>query len=121
MRKFWLFTIPVIFLAGFVVIMNSGDFLKKPMTTGDDFGYYLQEVERAVNQEDWNEALKHSRSLNIAWQKVSPRIQFSVDKDEMKAINVGLARLEAFLEAQNRSQALAAVAEIREHWEHLNE
>jgi len=44
-----------------------------------------------------------------------------VDKDEMKSINVSLSRLNAFLRARDSSQALAAAAEIREHWEHLNE
>ncbi len=76
--------------------MNSGDFLKKPMTTQDDFVYHLQEVEQAVIREDWT-------------------------KDEMKSINVSLSRLNAFLRARDSSQALAAAAEIREHWEHLNE
>jgi hypothetical protein len=39
----------------------------------------------------------------------------------MKAIEVGLSRLQAFLQAQDHSQALGAAAEIREHWDHLNE
>lgn len=121
MRKFWLYTIPLVILAGFVVIMNSGDYLKKPLNTQDDFSYYLQEVEQAVMLEDWPAALDHSRNLTTAWEQVSRRIQFSVDKDEMKSINVNLSRLDAFLRAQDRSQALAATAEIREHWEHLNE
>ena len=121
MRKFWMYTIPLLVLASFVVIMNSGDILKKPMTTEDDFPYYLQEVEQAITREDWHAAQTHSANLSTAWDKVSPRIQFSVDKDEMKAIEVGLSRLQAFLQAQDRGSALATAAEIREHWDHLNE
>jgi len=121
MRQFWMYTIPLIILAGFIVFMNSGDFLKKPMTTQDDFVYHLQEVEQAVIREDWTAALEHSRNLDNAWNQVIRRIQFSVDKDEMKSINVSLSRLNAFLRARDSSQALAAAAEIREHWEHLNE
>lgn len=121
MRKFWMYTIPLLVLAGFVVIMNSGDILKKPMTGQDNFSYYLQEVEQAIVREDWDAAQAHSANLDTAWKRVSPRIQFSVDKDEMKSIEVGLSRLQAFLQAQDRSQALATSAEIREHWEHLNE
>jgi len=121
MRKFWLYTIPLITLAVFVVVMNSGDYLKKPLTTGDDFPYYLEQVEQAVMREDWSAAFDYSEKLNSAWAKVSPRIQFSVDKDEMKNISVGLSRLGAFLKTEDRSQALAVIAEIREHWEHINE
>lgn len=121
MRQFWMYTIPLLVLAGFMLMMNSGDILKKPMTTQDDFPYYLQEVEQAIEREDWDAAHSHSANLSTAWEKVSPRIQFSVDKDEMKAIEVGLSRLQAFLQSQDRSQALATAAEIREHWGHLNE
>lgn len=121
MRKLWMYTIPLLFLVSFVVIMNSGDVLKKPMTTQDDFPYYLQEVEQAIEREDWDAARAHSANLSSAWEKVSPRIQFSVDKDEMKSIDVGLSRLHAFLQAQDRSLALATATEIREHWDHLNE
>lgn len=121
MRKLWIYTVPLIVLAGFVVIMNSGDYLKKPLTTQDNFPYYLQEVEQAADREDWAAAQSHIEDLKIAWDKVSPRLQFSVDKDEMKSINLGLSRLQAFLKAQDRTQALGAAAEIREHWDHLNE
>lgn len=121
MRQFWMYTIPLIILAGFIVFMNSGDFLKKPLIPGDNFSYYLKEVEQAVDREDWEAAQSYAEELAVAWAKVSPRIQFSVDKDEMKSITVGLARLQAFIEVQNRSQALGTAAEIREHWDHLNE
>ena len=62
----------------------------------------------------------HSANLSTAWEKVSP-VFIQRDKDEMKAIEVGLSRLQAFLQSQDRSQALATAAEIREHWDHLNE
>ena len=78
-------------------------------------------VEQAVEREDMGCCPFSCANLSTAWEKVSPRIQFSVDKDEMKAIEVGLSRLQAFLQSQDRSQALATAAEIREHWDHLNE
>ena len=49
MRQFWMYTIPLIILAGFIVFMNSGDFLKKPLIPGDNFSYYLKEVEQAID------------------------------------------------------------------------
>lgn len=121
MQKIWLYTIPLVILAGFVVIMNSGDYLKKPMSTQDNFICYLQETEQAIMREDWTGALDHSHNLNTAWEQVSRRIQFSVEKDQIQAINVNLSRLHAFLIARDRSQALGTTAEIREHWERLNE
>ncbi|NLM89544.1 MAG: hypothetical protein GX176_12350, partial [Syntrophomonadaceae bacterium] len=44
-------------------------------------------------REDWTAALEHSRNLDNAWNQVIRRIQFSVDKDEMKSINVSLSFL----------------------------
>lgn len=121
MRKFWMYTIPALVLVGFMLFMNSGDYLKKPMSANDDVPYHLKQLETDVMREDWQAAGQDLDQLNQAWSQVRARIQFSVEKDEVQNINVGLARLEGYLAAEDQSNSLAEISEIREHWININQ
>jgi hypothetical protein len=120
MQRVLYYIVVVAILAVFVVIMNAGDYMKKPRTQADNFPLHLQLVTRDIEKGDWELAKENRQRLEGAWKKIMPRIQFSVEKDEMTAIDFNLARLDAYIQARDRSNALAELKEAAEHWRDLN-
>lgn len=121
MKKFLGYAIPIIFLAAFVWIMNSGDYFKQPRGSSDDFEHYLQQLYTSTEDAQWEQAEIACKDLSRAWEKIVPRIQFSVEQDELHTINTGLVRLEGYLKASDQTHSLVELHEIRWHWRHLNE
>lgn len=120
MNKTWYYVIVGAILILFIALMNSGNYLRKPMTGSDDVAFYLEQVENKVNQSKWEEAQQDDSRLNRAWKQIIPRIQFSVEKDEINAINVSLARLSSYIGSRDKTEARAELREAREHWASLN-
>lgn len=103
----------------FILIMNSGIFLKNPMGEEDDVIGYLEGVGKNVMAEQWGDAGRNAAKLTKAWDTVAKRIQFSVERNEMGAFSVSLARLQGLILARNQAGALAEIYEAREHWDNL--
>lgn len=120
MKSVGYYAVIVVLFAVFVFIMNGGDLLKKPLGTQDDFVVYMDEVRENIAAGEWEQAISNNDNLNQAWKKIVPRIQFSVEKDEINAINVSLARLKGSIANRDKKPALVELYEIREHWDNLN-
>ncbi|MGI5911743.1 MAG: hypothetical protein ACOX6E_04065, partial [Syntrophomonadaceae bacterium] len=75
-----LYYFSVIFLfALFILVMNSGNLFKQPSGIHDNFIYYLDEISQNISYNEWDNAIKNSEKLNLAWSKIVFRIQFSVE------------------------------------------
>lgn len=120
MHKALYYSAIVLILTIFIFIMNAGDYMKSPRGQSDDVAEYIDLLREDIINEEWSEAEENSKKLHIAWKKVVPRIQFSVEKDEINAINVNLSRLTAYVAAREDEEALAELYEAREHWNNLN-
>lgn len=120
MKRILPYLVPIALLIFFILVMNGGDYLKKPRGTHDDFNLYMSQMITNVENSQWQQAGHDYKKLGAAWKKIIPRIQFSVEKDEITAINVNFARLEVYLSAKDKEQALAELKEARLHWTHLN-
>ncbi|MDD3852989.1 MAG: DUF4363 family protein [Syntrophomonadaceae bacterium] len=120
MSKVMNYILPITLLVFFILVMNSGDFLKQPRGSQDNVIHYLNQVENEIKQQEWDTALQEHQNLSAAWDKIVPRIQFSVEKAEINKVNVNLARLKVFIEVNDHNAARAEISEIREHWDNLN-
>ena len=120
MKSFKYYTFVVLLFAVFIFIMNSGDLFKKPLGSGDDFMLYMNQVEENISVNEWQTASINYDKLHRAWKKIVPRIQYSVEKDEINAIDVNLARLKICISSQDKTLALLELNEAREHWHDLN-
>ncbi len=98
----------------FALIMNSGDYFKKSMSA--DFTTLSQ----ALNAADWNKAEDSMMELRNSWEETVPRIQFSVEKDEINAIDVNISRMEAYIHLREKNAAYVELNEALEHWNNLN-
>lgn len=120
MKRVGYYAVIVLLFAVFVFIMNGGDLFKKPLGTEDDFLLYWGKVQYSITSADWEQTARYNEKLSQAWQKIVPRIQFSVEKDEINAVNVSLARLKGSIANRDQKPALVELYEIREHWDNLN-
>lgn len=119
MRKFMVISIPIVTLAIFILIMLSGDFLKKPMGKDDNMPKIIEEITRNLNNENWEQVSKETEKLEVAWKKVIARVQFSGERDEINSLSINIARLRGAITARNKSDALVELSEAYEHWEEL--
>jgi hypothetical protein len=120
MKKIKYYSCVVLLFAFFIFIMNGGDLFKKPMGTRDNFILYMDQLEDNISVYEWKQAESNYANLNQAWKMIAPRIQFSVEKDEINAINVNLARLKSGIATRDKNPALRELSEAREHWHNLN-
>lgn len=112
--------IVVILIMGLCLgIMNGGDFFKQAHSDLDNVELHLSKAKMAVEDEDWSEANNNVQALQMAWTKIKPRIQFSVEKNEMNAIDVSVARLDSYIRWEKQSEAWVELIEIETHWHNL--
>lgn len=114
MKKLAYYLIVSALLISFALVMNSGSFWARPMSEP------FSSLKQSLESEDWKEAEKNCQKLMLSWQQVRPRIQFSVEKEEMNAINVNLVRVKAYIGLRQKDQAYVELTEAMEHWANLN-
>lgn len=119
MRKFLIYAIPVTLLAVFILIMQSGKILKKPISGNDNIPESINDMIEAVSNDSWEDADKKLESLTKAWDKVLTRVQFSSERDEINKISTCIARLKGAVRSKDKTNALMELNETYIHWEDL--
>jgi len=118
-KKFVSFAIPIVALTVFVLLMLGGNYLKEPKNPSEDVIAFVELSIKHVKAEKWNMLNEDIESLAAAWKKIMPRIQFSVERDEMYNINLNLARLRGSISAEDKTSTLIELNEIIENWTEL--
>jgi len=118
-KKIVKYIIPVITVIIFIVIMTTGGWLKKPFGKDDDVAKCIENLKKDVMSEAWDKADIDLNQLEGAWRIVEKRVQFSVERDEMLAIDTSIARIEGAVLVHDRAQAITEISEALEHWEDL--
>ena len=119
MRKFLVITIPIVTLILFVVIMLSGNLLKKSLGENDNIPESIQLIIQDVESENWEDASNKTENLSNNWEKIVKRIQFSSERDEINSFQASIARLSGALMAKDKSASLIELNEAYEHWNGL--
>ncbi|NLY53036.1 MAG: DUF4363 family protein [Firmicutes bacterium] len=119
MKRWAKIVLPVMVLALFVLVMTSDTYLKRPRSYKDDVGLHIHNVRSAVLAEDWAQGQASLAELDQAWRLMLARLQFSVERDEIRKLTTSLARLRGALLAQDKSGALMELAEAEQHWQDL--
>lgn len=121
MKKLIAVFIPVTLITFFILIMISAPFLKKSFRDNDNVPAIIEEVKNDVNNDNWTEARDSADELEAAWEIIISRVQFSVERDELKEIKTSLARINGYIEANDRAGSLAELEAVKEHWTDLGE
>lgn len=119
MRKFVIRTIPIVTLAFFILVMQSDNFLKKPLGRNDDIPKSIELIINDINQGKWDDANNNTYQLSKAWKKIVMRVQFSAEKDEINSLDINISRLRGAIMSKDKSNALLELNEAYEHWDNI--
>lgn len=119
MKKIVKYIIPAIAISMFIAIMTTGGLVKKPFGKNDDVAKCIENLKEDILSENWDKTNVDLKRLERAWRIVEKRVQFSVERDEMLAIDTSIARIEGTVLVMDRAQAVAEISELKEHWEDL--
>jgi hypothetical protein len=119
MKKFISYVLPIATLLLFVLLMLGGNYLKKPRNPSEDVIAFVNQSIDHVQTEKWDMLQQDIASIDTAWKKIVPRIQFSVERDEIYNIYLNLARLRGSIASEDKSSTLIELNEIIENWDEL--
>ncbi|GAA0727513.1 DUF4363 family protein [Clostridium malenominatum] len=119
MSKFIQKAIPIIILLVFIVVMLSGNYLKRPLSKEDNLPQAIQIVMKNVSENRWEEASKNTEALGHIWTRIIKRVQYSSERDEINALSTNIARLNGAILSRDKSSALIELSEAHEHWVNL--
>lgn len=119
MRKLMVVSIPIFTLAIFVILMLSGDFLKKQYGENKNIPEIINDISDDIINERWDVVDVKTGELELAWKKVVRIVQFSSERDEINFFDTAIVRLKAATKVKDRSNALMEVSEALEHWKDL--
>ena len=111
--------IPIMVLTLFVLIMLSGNYLKKPLGEDDNIPELVQALTQNLYKEDWDAASQNIDKLSSAWSKITKRVQFSAERYEINGFSMNVARLRGAIMARNKANSLSELFEAYEHWKEL--
>lgn len=121
MRRFLVISIPTITLVLFILVMQSGNVLKKPLGNEVGIPKTIEMMIEDIKNENWYSASNHWESLTKDWDKIVQRVQFSSERNEIEGLSLSIAGLKGAIEAQDQSDGLQRLYEAYEHWEDLGE
>lgn len=119
MKKFLRSLIPIITLMLFIFIMLSGNYLKKPRDSSEDVVSYITLTLEDVKNDNWDNVKDDVIKLENAWNKIIPRIQFSVEIDEIHNLSINIARVKGAVPTKDKSSILMELNAALENWKEL--
>lgn len=93
--------------------------LVKPIDKNTHFSEQLSQLESSIRNEDWDKADENYKVTETAWKKLKPWIQVDIDHDYVHEIEENLAKLEAYIDTEEQSDAMAHILMIQETWEDI--
>lgn len=119
MKKFISPAIALVVLTLFVFLMLSGNYFKKPRNSSEDVIAYVETSIKHATTNNWDMLNEDLTSIDKAWNKIIPRIQFMVERDEIYNINLNIARLRGSIASEDKANTLMELNEIIENWNEL--
>lgn len=116
MKKFLQYIFPISVIAIFILVMLSGNYLKKPRNPSEDVIGYVTNLIEDVHSDNWRNGEDNVIKLEAAWKKISRRIQFSVELVDIFDINNNIARLKGAIIGKDKTNAFMELYEIQENW-----
>ena len=119
MNKFAKKSIPAVILLIFVLIMLSGNYLKKTYVKGQNMPGVFEKIVKDISEDNWDEAYRNTEEMHNIWKKIINRVQYSSERDEINALSVNIARLRGAIWSRDKASALIEINEAYNHWLNL--
>lgn len=85
-----------------------------------DFTKDLEIAENSIRAQDWEKARSTVDAMADEWEKTCEWLQFWVNHTDTDDVNLGLERLAAALEVEDKSLSLWTAAELNESLRHIH-
>ncbi len=109
----------VIILAVLIVAIGiTSATLSEKVST--DFTHDLEIAEDNIKAEDWSRAKGAVQDMLNEWEQTCEWLQFWVNHTDTDDVNLGLERLAAAVEVEDKSLSLWAAAELNESLRHIH-
>ncbi|MFB4164131.1 DUF4363 family protein [Alteribacillus sp. JSM 102045] len=119
MKKFLLYFIPCVFIISTFVLMTSGGWMKNSFNENNNVISYLENMEHHIKHEEWNSAKTEQLKAQKAWEAVSKRIQYSVERADMQTMNQSLSKIKGGIENQDTSTIFPELYYFYDAWDKL--
>lgn len=119
MKKFITYFIPIVTLTIFLILMLGGTYFEKPRNPSEDVIAFVNLSIKDAKSENWDKLKQDIISIDLAWKKVMPRIQFSVERDELYNISLDIASLRGSIASEDKTSTLIELNEMIENWDEL--
>ncbi len=119
MKKIISYLIPIVTITAFILLMLGGNYLKTPLNPSEDVVAFVELSMEHAKVEKWNMLHQDVVSIDTAWKKIIPRIQFSVERDEIYNISLNIASLRGSIASKDKPSTLIELNEIIENWNEL--
>ncbi len=111
MKKQILILIPLLLL-----FVTGCTLFKKPLDRKTGFSAELDALDGLIAAENWEEAGESLTSCKQKWYIVKPWMQLELDHDVINEIELKLYELSAYLETEEKPDALSNVRAVRNIW-----
>ncbi|MDU1321159.1 MAG: DUF4363 family protein [Clostridium botulinum] len=119
MRRFLVRTIPIVALSFFIAVMLSAGYMKKPRSQGENVDEFISITIEYVKNEDWSNAEKEVEKLNLAWNKVLKRVQFSSELDQINYLSESIDKAKGGIIAEDKGISLSNLTSFYEEWKNI--
>ncbi len=99
-----------------MLLVTGCTLFKKPLDRKTGFSAELDALDEHIAVENWEEAGKSLTSCMEKWRIVKPWMQLELDHDVINEIEVRLNELSAYLETEEKPDALSNVRAVRNIW-----
>ncbi|WP_251859823.1 DUF4363 family protein [Clostridium sp. Marseille-Q2269] len=120
MRRFLVRTIPIVALSFFVMIMLSGGYMKRPRNQAENVDEFISTTIEYVESEDWSEAEKEIEKLDLAWNKILKRVQFSWEVDQINFLNENINKAKGGIMAKDKGVTLSNLYSFYQEWKSID-
>lgn len=78
-----------------------------------------EELRILIEEAQWERAGEIAGAYRHTWQTTAPWLQMLIDHEDIDAVSLALAHLDAGIRTKDEAACLSACAELREHAGHL--
>ena len=102
-------------ILSFLLVLGMGIYFgMSSKNVSEAFIIYIEEAEAAIQEEEWEEALRLIRAIEKEWEKRSRVLSMWVNHGDVDDVSVGLAQLRISAEEKEKYHALLYAAELDE-------
>ncbi|MBA1335780.1 MAG: hypothetical protein HPY66_1407 [Firmicutes bacterium] len=109
----------IILFSIILLSVNSCAPVKRPIDSSSGFSKHLGRLEESIRQEDWEAAAERLENTKKTWERIKPILQLDIDHDYINDMENNFVRLKAYIETEEKPDALAIVLLLQKSWEDI--